>query len=204
MQFVPVVACLLVSSALTAHTSNSSDEANARFAKLSEEFIHETLALSPASASQAGYHQHVDPKTGKTVALDALLDDVSAAGMAEQRRVFAQWRERFRREAPLASLGIEDAADWQLIDDQIALNLLEFDRIQNYKHNPTVYVELLGSALFQPLTDDYAPARISDSATSSPALPRPRASSTRRAANWSMPTPSSSRSRSRKTMATSI
>ena len=59
--------------------------------------------------------------------------------------------------APLASLGTEDAADWRLIDDQIALNLLEFDRIQNYKHNPTVYVELLGSALFQPLTDDYAP-----------------------------------------------
>ena len=70
------------------------------------------------------------------------------------------WRERFRKETPLASLGIEDAADWQLIDDQIALNLLEFDRIQNYKHNPTVYVELLGGALFQPLTDDYAPKEV--------------------------------------------
>ena len=139
-----------------AQTSNSS-AANAKFAKLSEEFIHETLAISPSSASQAGYHQHVDPKTGKTVALDALLDDVSAAGMAEQRRLYADWRERFRSETPLASLNVEDAADWQLIDDQIALSLLEFDRIQNYKHNPTVYVELLGSALFQPLSDDYAP-----------------------------------------------
>lgn len=139
-----------------AQTPNSST-GNAKFAKLSEDFIHETLALSPSSASQAGYHQHVDPKTGKTIALDALLDDVSTAGMAEQRRVYAEWRERFRTEAPLASLGVEDAADWQLIDDQIALNLLEFDGIQNYKHNPTVYVELLGGALFQPLTDEYAP-----------------------------------------------
>ncbi|MGA7687019.1 MAG: DUF885 domain-containing protein [Terriglobales bacterium] len=146
-----------MSIALMAQTSNSPAPANAKFARLSEEFIHETLALSPASASQAGYHQHVDPKTGKAVALDALLDDVSAAGMAEQRRVYAGWRERFRTETPLASLGIEDAADWQLIDDQIAFNLLELDRIQNYKHNPTVYVELLGGALFQPLTDDYAP-----------------------------------------------
>jgi uncharacterized protein (DUF885 family) len=141
--------------------SSSSGAANAKFAKLSEEFIHETLALSPSNASQAGYHQHIDPKTrtktGKTIALDALLDDVSAAGMAEQRRVYAQWRERFRTETPLASLGVEDAADWQLIDDQIALTLLELGRIQNYKHNPTVYVELLGGALFQPLTDDYAP-----------------------------------------------
>jgi uncharacterized protein (DUF885 family) len=140
-----------------AQTSNSSAEANAKFARLSEEFIHETLALSPANASQAGYHQHLDARTGKTVALDALLDDVSTAGMAEQRRVYAHWRERFRNETPLASLGVEDAADWQLIDDQIAFNLLELDRIQNYKHNPTVYVELLGSALFQPLTDEYAP-----------------------------------------------
>lgn len=29
--------------------------------------IHETLALSPSSASQAGYHLYVDPKTGKAV-----------------------------------------------------------------------------------------------------------------------------------------
>jgi len=139
-----------------AQTSNSL-AANAKFAKLSEDFIHETLAISPSSASQAGYHQHVDPKTGKTIALDALLDDVSQTGMADQRRLYAEWRERFRKETPLASLNVEDAADWQLIDDQIALNLLEFDRIQNYKHNPTVYVELLGGALFQPLTDEYAP-----------------------------------------------
>jgi uncharacterized protein (DUF885 family) len=174
MKFLPVAACVLIPSALMAQTSNSSAEANAKFAKLSEEFIHETLALSPSNASQAGYHQHVDPKTGKTIALDALLDDVSAAGMAEQRRVYAQWRERFRSETPLASLGVEDGADWQLIDDQIALSLLEFDRIQDYKHNPTVYVELLGGALFQPLTDDFAPedVRLGDILSRIAASPR--------------------------------
>ncbi|MGO8795169.1 MAG: DUF885 domain-containing protein [Candidatus Sulfotelmatobacter sp.] len=174
MDLLPIALCVLISSALVAQTPNSSAEANAKFAKLSEEFIHDTLALSPSSASQAGYHQHVDPKTGKTIALDALLDDMSVAGMAQQRRVYAQWRERFHNETPLASLGVEDAADWQLIDDQIALNLLEFDRIQNYKHNPTVYVELLGSALFQPLTDDYAPedARLGHVLSRMAAIPR--------------------------------
>ena len=137
MQVLSVPACVLISGVLMAQTFHSSGDANAKFAKLSEEFIHETLALSPSAASQAGYHHHVDPKTGKTIALDALLDDMSAAGVAEQRRVNAQWRERFRTETPIASLGVEDAADWQLIDDQIALTLLELDRIQNYKHNPT-------------------------------------------------------------------
>jgi uncharacterized protein (DUF885 family) len=174
MQLLPVVACVLISSALVAQTSNSSNNASDKFAKLSEEFIHEALALSPSNASQAGYHRYVDPKTGKTVALDALLDDVSTAGMAEQRRAYVQWRERFHTETPLASLGAEDAADWQLIDDQIALNLLELDRIQNYKHNPTFYVELLGGALFQPLTDDYAAkeVRIGDILSRIAATPR--------------------------------
>jgi len=174
MQLLPVVACVLISSALVAQTSNSSNNASDKFAKLSEEFIHEALALSPSNASQAGYHQYVDPKTGKTVALDALLDDVSTAGMAEQRRAYVQWRERFHTETPLASLGAEDAADWQLIDDQIALNLLELDRIQNYKHNPTFYVVLLGGALFQPLTDDYAAkeVRIGDILSRIAATPR--------------------------------
>ena len=160
MQLLSITACVLISSALVAQTSKSPDDTKAKFAKLSEEFIHETLALSPSTASQAGYHQHVDPKTGKTIALDALLDDMSAAGMAEQRRVYARWRERFGTETPLNSLDLEDAADWKLIDDQIALNLLELDRIQNYKHNPTVYVELVGGALFQPLTDEYAPEEV--------------------------------------------
>lgn len=155
MQASSIAAFILISGALLAQTSASSSAA--KFARLSEEFIHETLALAPSAASQAGYHQHVDPKTGKTIALDALLDDVSAAGMAEQRRVYAGWRERFRTATPLNSLGVEDAADWRLIDDQIALNLLELDRIRDYQHNPTVYVELLGGALFQPLTDEYAP-----------------------------------------------
>jgi uncharacterized protein (DUF885 family) len=158
MQIIPVLTCILISTALVAQTASSADAgSNPKFAKLTEEFIHETLALSPSNASQAGYHQHVDHNTGKTIALDALLDDVSPADYAEQRRVYAQWRERFRTETPIATLGVEDAADWQLIDDQIGFYLLEFDRIQNYKHNPTVYVELLGGALFQPLTDEYAP-----------------------------------------------
>ena len=152
MRFLAV----FVVGALAAQGGLSAQSANAKFAKLSENFIHETLALSPSSASQAGYHKHVDPKTGETIALDALLDDVSPAGMATQRRVYAQWRERFHTKTPVASLGAQDAADWRLIDDQIALNLLELERIQNYKHNPTVYVELLGGALFQPLTDEYA------------------------------------------------
>jgi uncharacterized protein (DUF885 family) len=168
------IAVLLVcSSFAAAQRANSIARNNDRFAKLSEQFIHETLAQSPSSASQAGYHHHRDPKTGKDIALDSLLDDVSPAGFAAQRAQYARWRDRFHNETPVASLGTEDAADWRLMDDQIALNLLELDQIQNYRHNPTVYVELLGAALFQPLTDDYAAedVRVNDVLSRTAAIP---------------------------------
>jgi uncharacterized protein (DUF885 family) len=142
-------------------TNSSAKSAQAqaahKFAELSDRFMKDSLALSPSSASQAGYHKHIDPKTGKTIELDALLDDMSLESIAAQRAFYAQWRERFRNETPVSALDSQDAADWQLIDDQIGLNLLEFDKIQNYRHNPTVPVELIGNALFLPLTQDYAP-----------------------------------------------
>jgi uncharacterized protein (DUF885 family) len=159
MQMKLFVGVLLSASALAAQPAPT-HKSSTTFAKLSEEFVHETLALSPSSASQAGYHKHLDPKTGKTIPLDSLLDNMSPEGIAKQRNVYVTWRQRFHTETPIASLSPEDAADWHLIDDQIGQNLLELDRIQNYKHNPTVYVELIGSALFQPLTDDYATEEI--------------------------------------------
>jgi uncharacterized protein (DUF885 family) len=114
------------------------------------------LAFSPVNASQAGYHQHHDRQTGKMVELDAQLDDVSPAGMAHQETFYKSWQSRLRKEFPKSTLNPEDAADWQMMDDQISQNLLEFERIQSYRHNPTVYVELIGNALFLPLTQDYA------------------------------------------------
>ncbi len=132
------------------------NEVNAQFAKMTDQFVKDSLALSPVNASQAGYHKHLDPKTGKTIDLDAQLDDVSAQGIAAQEKFYREWRQRFQTETPVAGLNAQDAADFRLIDDQIALNLLEFDQIQNYKHNPTGYVELIGNGLFLPLTQEYA------------------------------------------------
>jgi uncharacterized protein (DUF885 family) len=140
--------------------SKAGAPANAKFLAMADQFVKESLALSPVNASQAGYHQHVDAKTGKTVMLDAELDDVGAAGMAAQLMFYRDWRRRLQAETPMASLNAQDAADYRLIDDQIQAGLLELEHIQNYKHNPTVYVELLGNGLFLPMTQDYAPKEV--------------------------------------------
>ena len=148
-------------SSTSQQPSPPSDESRAaaskKFAVLSDQFMKDSLAWSPVSASAAGYHSRMDPRSGRPLALDALLDDFSPESFATQRDFYADWRERFRKETPPLALDPEDAADWQLIDDQIGLSLLEFDRIQSYKHNPTVVVELIGNALFLPLTQNYAP-----------------------------------------------
>ena len=133
------------------------DDARQKFARLSDEFLKASLALQPVSASYVGYHEHVDPKTGRMIELDAQFDDMSLEAFARLRAFYAGWRERFRQEMPQSSLDPEDAADWQLIDDQIGSNLLEFDQIQNYRHHPTVVVELIGNGLFLPLSQNYAP-----------------------------------------------
>ena len=149
----------LVAAALSNPGSmlNQNSHDNSRFSAEAERFMHDSLALSPVNASQAGYHTHPDPKTGKPMELDAQLDDLSPHGADVQREFYRTWQSRFRTFDP-RKMDAEDAADWQLIDDQITLNLLEFDRIQSYRHNPTIYVELIGNALFLPMTQSYAPA----------------------------------------------
>ncbi len=127
-----------------------------KFAELSDKFMKQSLALSPSTASQAGYHKHLDEKTGKTIELDAILDDVSLSAVEHQRAFFLAWQERFHTQTPVHSLAPQDAADWHLIDDQIALALFDIDQVQSYHHNPLAPVELIGGSLFQPLTADYA------------------------------------------------
>jgi uncharacterized protein (DUF885 family) len=147
----------LPSAFIAAQTIKQTESgANTKFAQMTDQFVKDSLALSPVNASQAGYHKHKDPKTGKTINLDAQLDDVSPQGVAAQEKFYRAWRHRFQTEVPVASLNAQDTADYRLIDDQIALSLLDFEHIQSYKHNPTGYVELIGNAMFLPLTQQYA------------------------------------------------
>ena len=120
------------------------------FQDLAEEFVYSTLAFSPVTATSAGYHIH------KGVRLDERIDDYSAEGVDRQRQFYAGFAKRLAA-IDKAGLSAEEQADFDIISDQIALNLLEFDEVRNYRHNPTLYVELAGNALFNPLVLEYAP-----------------------------------------------
>jgi uncharacterized protein (DUF885 family) len=136
--------------------STDTDQRDPKFAKLSELYMYESLVISPVSASYAGYHQHKDAKTGKTIELDALLDDVSPKGYEAQVAFYTTWQKRFRTEVNEKSLNLQDQADWRMINDNIALSLLQLQKIQPQRYNPTTQVELLGNGLFLPLSQSYA------------------------------------------------
>jgi uncharacterized protein (DUF885 family) len=120
------------------------------FPKLTEDFVYGNLALSPISATQAGYHTH------QGIALDDMLDDMGPSGIEAQRSFLTGLQSRIAALDP-KSLDKEQAADLEIMKSNLALNMLELDSIQNYKHNPTVYVEAAGNALFAPYVLNYAP-----------------------------------------------
>jgi len=67
---------------------------NRDFSKVTEEFVYSSLALSPVSATAAGYHDH------HGIQLDEMLDDYSSSGLAEQRSFYQNFRERLNNIKP--------------------------------------------------------------------------------------------------------
>jgi uncharacterized protein (DUF885 family) len=120
------------------------------FSKVTEDFVYGSLALSPVAATSAGYHEH------NGVRLDEKLDDFSRGGIQDQRRFYSDFRDRLTLIKP-ESLSPEERADYQIVQNQIDLTLLDLRQIQSVRHNPTVYVELIGNALFNPFVLEYAP-----------------------------------------------
>jgi uncharacterized protein (DUF885 family) len=139
---------LLIMSTLISAGCGSPEHA---FSKLADEFVYTTVAFSPTAATAAGFHEY----QGRN--LDEQLDDVSPAALDHQREYYVRFRERLHNEVKPDALSAESRADFHIIQGQIALALLDLEETQSYLHNPTLYVEMVGNALFTPLTLEYAP-----------------------------------------------
>jgi uncharacterized protein (DUF885 family) len=118
--------------------------------KLTDDFLYGSLFLSPVSATGSGYHMH------KGIPLDELVDDYSAAGLDQQRTFYKDFQTQAVA-LDLTKLDKEQRVDLDIMKSNAELAMLELDTIQSYKHNPTVYVELVGNALYTPYMLNYAP-----------------------------------------------
>jgi len=121
------------------------------FAQLAEEFVYTTLSFSPVTATSTGLHRY------KGQNLDEQLDDMSLATVDHHRQYYERFRQRLEADVKRDGLPPESRADYDIIQDQISLALLDYQNIQSVLHNPTLYVETVGNALFAPFVLDYAP-----------------------------------------------
>jgi uncharacterized protein (DUF885 family) len=120
------------------------------FQKLTQEFVYTSLSFSPVTASGQGLH------TSNGQDFDGQLDDESFAAVNKQREFLTSFHRRLE-ELDKNSLSPEDRADYDIVESQIGLGLFELDIAQGWRHAPQQYVELLGTALFNPLVLEYAP-----------------------------------------------
>jgi uncharacterized protein (DUF885 family) len=120
------------------------------FEQLEDDFVLGTLALSPTSATGFGLHQY------RGASLDDALDDYSRAGIEASRALLNDMQSRLAQ-FDVRSLDAEQRVDRDMISDALSESRLELEEIQSHRHNPTVYVELLGNGLFTPYVLQYAP-----------------------------------------------
>ena len=140
---------LLLAAAVAFLTSCKMPTQNQDLSKLTEDFVYGSLALSPVSATAAGYHDHNGAK------LDQKLDDYSASGIQVQLQFYSGFHDRLAA-IKQDQLSNEDRADYQILANQTELALLELRDVQSHRHNPTLFVELVGNALFSPFVLEYA------------------------------------------------
>lgn len=122
----------------------------ASFPTLEEEFVYTTLAFYPVNATAQGLHNY------KGVDLDTRLDDYSRPSIERQRNFYGDFQKRLKDVDP-GGLSAEDRADWKIMQEQISLAFIALDIERNWARNPTVYVESVGNALFNPYVLNYAP-----------------------------------------------
>ncbi len=139
----------LVATALAVLSVACHKKSTASFSLLEDDFVFSMLAFSPVSASAQGYHS--DPQRD----FDTALDDMSMPALDGRRSYLTAFHLRLA-EVDKQTLSPEDRADYDTIQDLIATELFDLDIAQNWRHNPTLYVESVGSALFNPYVLNYA------------------------------------------------
>jgi uncharacterized protein (DUF885 family) len=122
-----------------------------QFNRVVDDFVFGSLALSPVTATTVGYHKHHGEM------LEDQLDDFSAAGIKASINLQRDIEARIEKLDPKV-LSAEQRADIDIIRDAIQATRLDIEEVQSYRHNPTIYVELVGNALYTPYVLHYAAA----------------------------------------------
>lgn len=152
-----VLAGIAGSPAVNAETS-----ADRALQKLADDYINALPELSPVEATALGDHR-----------ADHLIDDVSAAGRAAQRKLLAGFRKRLG-EMEWEQLSVSNQVDAAILSNRLDSALFQIDTLREWAWNPLYYVNLGGSAIYSLLARDFAPldSRLNNTTARLNALPQ--------------------------------
>jgi hypothetical protein len=116
------------------------------FDRLAQEYLHASLEIHPTRATAQGYHRH-----------DERLEDFSEAGIRRAVRTYHDYLARMEQ-LDASQLDLSRRIDHRLLANDIRSALFELEELQSYRHDPTVYNDILGfSTLFLTLLPEGAP-----------------------------------------------
>jgi hypothetical protein len=114
--------------------------------QLADDFINQYLAFSPTASTQVGIHIH-----------DAELDDYSAASIAKQ----VVWLQQFEKRVlafDAKALNPTEAADREILLNNIHANLLELQVVRTFIKNPDTYSSGAAASVYVIMSRKFAPA----------------------------------------------
>jgi uncharacterized protein (DUF885 family) len=132
------------------------------FQRVAEPFVFGALAMTPIEATEMGYHEHVvggdqEGKQSTHIELDSMLDDYSPEGVQKRIQFLKDFQTTLHEKVPDRNrLAGEAFADYAVAQNLAARDLFELEEVKTQEHNPVLYVQLLGRALYDPFMLEYA------------------------------------------------
>lgn len=125
---------------------SQADEAPTDFARFVDEYFDAYFEWNPSMATATGLHQY-----------DGRLEDRSAPAIArriQQVKRFSQSLIKLQQ----GKMTPDETMDAEVLAGQIAAELLDLNTVQNWRHNPMLYVGTPGSAIDNLMKRNFAPA----------------------------------------------
>ena len=126
----------------------SADGAPQTFHFLTDQCFDAWFKLNPTAATSLGLHQY-----------DGELEDYSAASIATQVAMLREYEKKLSAIDP-AALDANDAADYEILLNNLKSQLLSLEVIRNWEKNPDNYSSGITGSVFVIMSRKYAPANV--------------------------------------------
>lgn len=122
---------------------------NAKFEKFFREYLDQSFALQPVSATQLGEHR-----------FDSQMEDLSAAGRAKWLALDRQTLEALPRQVQRAKLSDSTRLDYDIFQDELQRSIWLTENFHPFETDPRIYNGYLSDSVYVQLTQSTLPQEV--------------------------------------------